>query len=132
MQKASLYNLPANGGNPVVIRCTMVTRKALMQEDASGNGGVFQGIRYQLPQSINGFGQVTWGPWIEVPPNELLEPVVFEGAPGDRDPHAPPIGNGGSYPYPVAPGGPVTLGTPLCQATSVSANAITVNVTEWN
>lgn len=132
MQRATTYAIPAEGGNPVILRCTMVTRKVAIVEDASGNGGVMQGLRYQLPQSINGFGVVTWGDWIEVPPSDSLEPIIITGGPDDHDPTAPPVGNGGSYPYPVSPGGPVTLGTPICQITSLGANATVVAVTEWN
>lgn len=134
MQKVSIYNLPAAGSaNPTTVRCTMVTRKMAVTEDGSANAGVFQGVMYRLPLPNSlAFGDTQWGPWATVPPNELLEPIIFEGAPNDHDPNAPPIGNGGSSPYPVAPGGPVTLGTVIFQATSMTANPTTVNVTEWN
>ena len=131
MQKVRLIQIPANGGVPVVVRCSMVTRKMTVQEDMSGNAGVFQGIRYQLLQPC-GFGIITGSDWIEVSPNELLEPIVFEGAPNDHDPNAPPLGNGGSFPNPVGPGGPVTLGTPIFQVTSAGGNPTAIEVTEWN
>lgn len=129
MQKATTYDLPALNANPVTVKCTMVTRRMLVQE--SGLSAAFQGITMRLGVS-SGFGQVTWGDWFTIPPSELLEPYVIEGAPGDRDPHAPPLGNGGSYPFPCAPGGPVTTGTPVFQATSATATPTAIVVTEQN
>lgn len=129
MQKATTYNLPAAGQPPLVIRCTMVTRQMFVQE--SGLSAAFQGITLQLLTS-NGFGRVTAGDAFTIPPSELLEPYLIAGAPNDHDPHAPPIGNGGSSPNPVSPGGPVTQGTPVFQATSATATPTTIVVTEWN
>ena len=131
MQKVTTYVLPAAGGVPVVVRCTMVTRKMSVQEDGRANAGVFQGLILQLLTS-NGFGDLSVGDSFAIPPNQLLEPYVIEGAPSDRDPNAPPLGNGGSSPYPCAPGGPITHGTPVFQATSASANPTTIVVTEQN
>lgn len=129
MQKATTYELPVAGAAPLVIRCTMVTRQMFVQE--SGLAADFQGITLQLLQP-KGFGQVAAGDQFTIPPTELLEPYLIAGAPGDHDPHAPPIGNGGSSPNPVSPGGPVTQGTPVFQATSATATATKIVVTEWN
>lgn len=120
-QKTRLIEVPAAGGDPVIIRCTQITTKISIQEDGSANGGVRQGLIYQRLTST-GHGQVTVGPAVTVLPAQ--EPIVFEDG--------MPIGNGGSSPYPVSPGGPVTQGTPICQMTSVSDNATAVDVTEWN
>lgn len=128
MQKVTTYNLPALNANPVTVRCTMVTRKMSVQESAAADAN-FQGVTMRLGVS-NGFGQVTWGDWFTIAKDALLEPYVIEGAPNDHDPNAPPLGNGGSSPYPVSPGGPVTQGTPVFQATSATATPTTIMVTE--
>lgn len=129
MQKATTYNLPALGGMPVVVRCTMVSRQMFVQE--SGLDASFQGITMAMltPQ---GFGNMAVGNTFTIPPAELLEPYLIAGAPNDHDPNAPPLGNGGSYPNRVGPGGPVTQGTPIFQATSATGNPTTIVVTEWN
>jgi hypothetical protein len=88
----------------------------------------FQGLIYQLLTST-GFGQYTVGPAVTV--QDPLEPIVIAGYPGDHPPNTVPIGNGGSAPNPVGPGGPVTLGTPVIQLTSASAAATEIQVTEW-
>ena len=129
MQKTTTYNLPAAGSAPVVVRCTLLSRQMFVQE--SGVATDFQGMTMQLLTSL-GFGQVAVGGAFTVPPTELLEPYLIAGAPNDHDPYAPPIGNGGSYPNPVGPGGPVTQGTPIFQATSATATPTTIVVTEWN
>ena len=49
MQKTTQYNAPAAGGNPVAIRCTQVSSRMSLQEDAPGGEAyVFQGFIYQL------------------------------------------------------------------------------------
>lgn len=129
MQRATTYNLPAAGSAPVVVRCTMVSRQMFVQE--SGLDAAFQGITMALLTPL-GFGKVAVGDTFTIPPAELLEPYLIAGAPNDHDPNAPPIGNGGSSPNPVGPGGPVTLGTPIFQATSATSTPTTIVVTEWN
>jgi hypothetical protein len=121
-QKTRVIEVPAAGGAAVEIRCTQVTTQMSIQEDGSANGGVRQGLVYQ-PLTSRGHGQVTVGPALTVLP--AREPIAF----GDG---TTPIGNGGSSPYPVSPGGPVTQGTPVCQVTSASENATSIVVTEWN
>lgn len=127
MQKTTQYAAPAEGGAPVVISCTQVSSRMSLQEDASLNAGVLQGFIYKLltPQ---GNGLYTAGPPIAVPPT--LEPVLIAGYPGDHPPNTVPIGNGGSSPFPVCPGGPVTLGTQICEVTSLTADPILINATE--
>ncbi len=129
MQRATTYNLPAAGSAPVVVRCTMVSRQMFVQE--SGLDAAFQGITMALLTPL-GFGKVAVGDTFTIPPTELLEPYLIAGAPNDHDPNAPPIGNGGSSPNPVGTGGPVTLGTPSCPATSAPATATTNGGTEGN
>ena len=129
MQKVTTYDLPAAGAAPLVIRCTMITRQMLVQE--SGLDAAFQGMVIQLLTST-GFGVVAVGDAFTIPPSENLQPYLIAGAPNDHDPNAPPIGNGGSGGVPVAPGGPVTLGTPIFQATSATATPTTIAVTESN
>lgn len=126
MQKVTQYALNAVGGAWTLIRCTQVSSRMLLQEDSATNAGL-QGIAYQMaiPQ---GDGTFDYGPTLLVPPQ--LEPTLIAGYPGDHPPNTVPIGNGGSYPYPVAPGGPVTHGTIICRATSASATATTVDVIE--
>ncbi len=128
-QKATIYDLPAAGSAPVVVRCTQVSRQMFVQE--SGLAADFQGITMSL-LTPKGFGKYDVGNTFTIPPSELLEPYLIAGAPGDRDPYAPPIGNGGSSPNPVSPGGPVTEGTVIFQATSATATPTTIVVTEWN
>jgi hypothetical protein len=129
MQKATTYDLPAAGSAPVVVRCTQVTRRMLVQE--SGVAADFQGITMAL-LTPNGFGKYMVGDEFTIPPSELLEPYLIAGAALDHDPHGFPIGNGGSYPDPVSPGGPVTQGTVVFQATSATATPTKIVVTEWN
>ena len=131
MQKTRVINVPAAGGVPVVIRCTMVTEAMTIQEDGSANNGFQQGLIYNVltPKKSATANAWTVGPAIQVPPGQ--EPIVFAGYPGDHPPNTVPIGKGGSSPFPVCPGGPVTLGTPICQITSATATATTIDVTEW-
>jgi hypothetical protein len=98
-----------------------------LQEDASLNAGVLQGFIYQLLTPTQ-FGNFKVGPPIAVAPT--LEPVLIAGYPGDHPPNTVPIGNGGSGTQPVCPGGPVTLGTVVCQVTSLTASAILIDATE--
>ena len=128
MQKTTQVAVPAAGSAPVVIRCSMMTAVMSIVEDGAANGGALQGLVVEDLTS-KGFGAVTVGVARNLPPTQ--EPLVY-GTPNDHDPHKPPIGNGGSGGVPVSPGGPTTIGTPICQLTSASANATVVNVTEWN
>ena len=133
-QVTTQYNVPAKGGAPTIVRCTRVSSRMEIQEDGESNGGVFQGLIYELltPQ---GFGRNLVGPPIDIPApltaGQQTEPVVIAGYPGDHPPNTVPIGNGGSGGQPVGPGGPATLGTAICQVTSARANATVINVTEW-
>ena len=122
-QNVTVYAVPAAGAPPVVIRCTRVTSRMEIVESPG-----FQGLIYQqlTPKQ---FGNVTVGPAVEV--QDSQEPIVFAGYPGDHPPNTVPIGNGGSGAQPVSPGGPQTLGTPICQLTSLTAVATSVAVTEW-
>ena len=129
MQKTQVINVPAAGGVPVIVRCTQVSSRMLIAEDGSANGGLQQGLIYNLLYPT-GDGKFTVGPSVQVPPAVSLEPILVAGYPGDHPPNNVPIGNGGSAPFPVCPGGPVTLGTVVVQVTSASANATTINVTE--
>lgn len=131
MQRVTQYNLPAKGGNPVVIRCTMVSSRMEVVEDGSANAGTQQGLIYQLltPQG-NGF--FTAGATVTVAPALSLEPVLLAGYPGDHPPNTVPIGNGGSGSNPVGPGAQPTLGTAVAQMTSASATPTVADVTEWS
>lgn len=138
MEKSRLVNIPAKGGAPQAIRCTMTTTKMVIQEDGSANAGTQQGLIYQLLFST-GNGQFTPGPTITIVAGDPLvtgqpnnQPIVIEAHEGDHSPNRMPIGTGGSAPYPVCPGGPVTNGTPVIQLTSNSAQATVVAVTEWD
>jgi hypothetical protein len=131
MQKISQYAINGNAGAFTKIRCTLgSTHRMSIVEDGSANAGVQQGLQYQLATNIG--GDITYGPTVQVPPNLSLEPIVIEGNPADHAPHKEPIGTGGSAPYPVGPGGPVTHGTIVAQFKSFSGNATTINVTEWD
>lgn len=141
--------LNANGGAFTLVRCSLgATDKMKIVEDGASNGGVQQGLVYNLLR-IPFPGEVV------APANQLIvqdqsgyrrqyvveplqtlafgngEPILIEGYPGDHPPNTAPIGNGGSYPLPVCPGGPVTDGTPILQIKSATANATTINITEW-
>jgi hypothetical protein len=126
--------LPAAGGVPVVIRCTMLTVEMRIQEDSSVNGGIPQGLIYWLLTPTQ-FGQYKIGPPVEIIPTAAtsdFEPLLILGHTNDHNPTREPMGNGGSAPFPVCPGGPVTRGTVIVQMTSASATPTAVNVTEWN
>ena len=127
MQKVTQYQVPASGGAPVIIRCTQVSSRLQLQEDGSANAGTLQGFIY-WPLTSTGFGVNTVGAMVTVLPTQ--EPVLIAGYPDDHPPNTVPIGNGGSSPLPVCPGGPVTLGTPICQVTSATADAIVLNAIE--
>lgn len=127
--------LPARGGVPVVVRCSFVSSRMLVQEDGSANAGVQQGIAISLlyPTSADSpTPALEWtvGPQFVIAPANSLEPFLIAGYPGDHPPNTVPIGNGGSFPYPCAPGGPVTHGTPVFQATSGSATPTVIDVIE--
>jgi len=122
-QNVSVYAIPAAGSTPVIIRCTRVTNRMEITEQPG-----FQGLIYQQ-LTPKGFGVNTVGPAVEV--QDSQQPIVFAGGKGDHSPNAAPIGNGGSGSQPVAPGGPETLGTPICQLTSASAVATSVSVVEY-
>ena len=132
MQKTQVIAVPAALGAPVVIRCSQVSSRMSIQEDGSENSGVQQGLIYQLLTPTGAAAANAWsvGPAVNVPPDLSLEPILIAGYPGDHPPNTDPIGNGGSSPCPVCPGGPVTLGTPVAQVTSASANATKIVVTE--
>lgn len=122
-QIVSTYAIPAAGSTPVIIRCTRVTSRMEIVEQPG-----FQGLIYQQ-LTPKGFGVNTVGPAVQV--QDSQQPIVFAGYPGDHPPNTVPIGNGGSGSQPVAPGGPTTLGTPICQLTSASAVATSVAVSEF-
>lgn len=126
-QVTNVYDIPAAGGAPVIIRCTRITSRMEIRESVDTDDGE-QGVIYEqlTPQS---FGVNTVGPAVEYPPDQY--PLLFAGYPGDHPPNTVPIGNGGSGSQPVAPGGPQTLGTAICQLTSLTATPTTVSVTEW-
>ncbi len=127
MQKTTQYAAPAAGGAAVIVRTTQISSRMSLQEDASLNAGVLQGFIYKLA-TMQGNGLYILGPPINVPPS--LEPVLIAGYPGDHPPNTVPIGNGGSSPFPVGPGGPVTHGTVICVVTSATADPILINATE--
>ena len=137
-QVTRVIAIPASTGVPTVIRCTRVTSRMQIVEDGAANAGVQQGLTYQqltpnsttAPQTAANPNEWTVGPAIQIPPNVSLEPIIFQSKRNDHSPNRQPIGNGGSSPYPVCPGGPVTTGTPICQVTSASALATVIDVTE--
>lgn len=132
-QTVRVIALPATGGVPVVIRCTRVTSRMEIIEDGSGAAaGAMQGLIGNFLIS-NKAGGWTAGPQTEWPPNvdNDQEPIVIAGYPGDHPPNTVPIGNGGSAPFPVSAGGPVTHGTAIIQLTSLTATPCNVRVTEW-
>jgi hypothetical protein len=139
----------AAGGELTLIRCSLgCTTKMKIVEDGSANGGVQQGLQYNLLRlpfpGENTAAETTivvvdrsgYSRLYVVEPTQTLafgngEPILIEGYPGDHPPNTAPIGNGGSYPNPVCPGGPVTDGTPILQIISNTADATTINITEW-
>lgn len=128
MQVEHVYPVAAAGGAPLVVRCTMVTTRMEIRESVLTNA-TEQGLIYQ-PLTPTQFSSFIVGPTIDVPPN--FEPIVFAGHQNDHAPHKEPIGNGGSAPFPVGPGGPATRGTVICQVTSATATPTSISVTEWN
>lgn len=139
-QKVRVIPVPAAGGVPVVIRCTQVTTRMTIQESTAteatapaGNTATVpaQGLVISLltPEANNLPNSWTVGPALNI--FAFFEPFVVAGYPGDHPPNTVPIGNGGSFPYPCAPGGPVTTGTPICQVTS-GGTATDIIVTEWD
>ena len=141
--------LNANAGAFNIVRCSLgATDKMKIVEDGAANGGVQQGLVYnllRLPFPNENLTTVTTEFVVDtsgykrlyvVEPLQTLafgngEPILIEGYPGDHPPNTAPLGNGGSYPNPVCPGGPVTDGTPILQIKSATANATTINITEW-
>ena len=139
--------LNAVGGAFTLVRCSLgCTTKMKIVEDGSANGGVQQGLEYNLlrlpfPGEVPATTEVIvdtsgYKRVYVVEPLQTLafgngEPILIEGYPGDHPPNTAPLGNGGSYPNPVCPGGPVTDGTPILQIKSATANATTINITEW-
>ena len=126
-QVTTQYAAPAAGGNAVVVRCTQVSSRMRLQEDPSLNAGVLQGFIYRQA-TMQGNRLYTLGPPVAIGPTQ--EPELIAGYPGDHPPNTVPIGNGGSAPFPVCPGGPVTHGTVICVVTSLTASAILINATE--
>lgn len=116
------YAVPALGAAPLVIRCTKVTSKMVVEETPTNND--FQGL------SGNRLKALAFGAVFVEPLFATTAPIVIEGYPGDHPPHTVPIGNGGSSPLPVGPGGPVTMGTKVLQLTSATATPTNVLVTE--
>ena len=126
MQKVTQYTAPKDSDPPVLVRCTQVSSRMQIQEDAATLAAM-QGFIYALAY-LKGGGDIVWSDDVTVPPQ--LEPTLIAGYPGDHPPNTVPIGNGGSAPYPVAPGGPVTQGTVICRVRSATGSATTINVTE--
>ncbi len=133
MQRTRVISVPASTGTPVVIRCTQVSSRLTIQEDGSANSGTAQGLIYSVLTPTGSASANAWtvGAAVQVSPALSTEPILVAGYPGDHPPNTVLIGNGGSYPYPVCPGGPVTHGTPIVQVTSASGNATVIDVTEW-
>lgn len=131
-QVSRVIAINAAAGAYTVIRCSKTSSRMEIFEAGDQNGGFQQGLTYQLltPKSADAASAWTAGPAVNVPPNLSLEPILIAGYPGDHPPNTVPIGNGGSSPYPCAPGGPVTLGTPIVQIKSLGL-ATNVVVTEW-
>ena len=128
-QKTTQYAINGSGGAWTQIRCTLgATRRMSIQEDGAANAGVQQGLQYQ--QGKNDGHTVHYGSTIAIPADLALEPFVIEAGVGDHAPNREPLGTGGSYPYPVSPGGPVTHGTIVLQIKSLTATATVIDVTE--
>jgi hypothetical protein len=123
------FVVPALGGVPVVVRCSFTSSRMLVQEAVAGTAtvpaiqtGLSISLLYPNSNTSNNPAlEWTVGPPFIIPGGENLEPFLIAGYPGDHPPNTVPIGNGGSFPYPCAPGGPVTLGTPVFQVTSALA-----------
>jgi len=147
MQIQRQVAINADSGAFIIVRCTLGgTTKMKIVEDGSANGGVQQGLEYNLlrlpfpgenpANTLLVVDRSGYRRLYVVEPTVTLalgngEPILIEGYPGDHPPNVAPLGNGGSYPNAVCPGGPVTDGTPILQIRSATASATTINVTEW-
>jgi hypothetical protein len=127
-QKFRTIAVPAAGGAAVVIRCTQMTEAMSISE----SGLTPQGFIYQALTPTNAAVANAWtvGPAIIVPANSPLQPIIFQQKLNDHSPNRINIGGPGSFPNPVAPGGPVTNGTPIVQVTSATATPTTITVIE--
>lgn len=137
--KRTLYAINNDAGAFTVIRLTTWAKYLAIYEDASQNAGAAQGLQYR---ALDPFAQSA-----DIDENSQPAAPNYFIAPASTDPSKPevefgdkfwrngettaPLGNPGSDGNVDSPGGQVTLGTPIVEIRTNSANATNVIVEEW-
>lgn len=122
-----LYNVPATGAAPLLVRGTRFSRQAEIIEDGSANAGVGQGLIYWLPDPLSPDSQnPNWlGPF-QIEPQ--TEPLKLGDVIGNIGGMGQPLCNGPGHILGIGD----TLGLPLIQLTSATASTTKVRVTEFS
>ncbi len=123
-----------DAGAFTVIRLTTWAKYVEIDEDPTQNAGAKQGLQYNALDPFVQSAEI-----VNPPAAYLVTPVTPVGTPeltfGDKihinDLTFAPLGNPGSGGDPVGPGAGASLGTPLVQLRTNSANATNVIVTEY-
>lgn len=133
--KVTLVAINNDAGAFTVIRLTTWAKYLTIDEDKTQNGGLLQGLQYNLLDPFAQSTDITAGA-VPTPPDYLLDngsaPQI---AVGDsryvNSMTTAPLGNPGSAGNVDSPGGTATLGTPILQVRTASANATKVIVREY-
>ena len=146
--KTTFYPINSNAGVFTVIRLTTFAKYIEISEDPNYNAGQQQGLQYNSldPFAVSsnitlnaqptppaygivlGFGGATI---TLIPPASFQPSLIFGDAHNIHSATEMPLGNPGSAGNVDSPGGTVTLGTPLVQIRTNSANAGGIIVKEW-
>lgn len=148
--KSTYYPIQASTGAFTVIRLSTWAKYIEITEDPTQNAGLQQGLQYnnldpsavssnitanaQPPVSGNpGYGVVlAFGATTNlIPPGAFQPSLVYGDIHNVHSTTEMPLGNPGSAGNVDSPGGTVTLGTPLVQLRTNSANPTNVIVKEW-
>lgn len=118
----------ANNGQPVVIRLTTWAKYVEIEEDPSANAGILQGLQGFALDPMAQSSNIT----ANDEPLESGKSLYTFGDPYHQNSKSTaPLGNPGSGGNIDVPGGVPTLGTPLAQLLSNTANATAVWIREW-
>lgn len=130
-QNVRLIAINGSGGAFTLVRASMTCRRVEIIEDFSGNGGVGQGLEYNLIDASSGAdGQQTLEPpapaFASIAPQ--TEPLILGNPSYQAKSFGPVLGSG-----PMSPGAgiPPILGTPLIQIRAAGADATVIRVTEF-
>lgn len=132
--KRTLYAINNDAGAFTVIRLTTWAKFVAIDEDPTQNAGAKQGLQYYLLDPFAQSSNITAnaeGPFV-TPDTPAGQPELTIGDPHHvNDKATAPLGGPGSDGNIDVPGGVVTLGTPIVQLRTNTADGTNVIVTEY-